>query len=273
MAGPEDPLPVLAAAPRRSAASPSTEYGQPMISSTAVTLVEPPRRRRPRRVLRLIRAICRTLPLFTPRCHLPQTTCKLLHAPPSLSSCSVSHLPSSRSTTASIAAASHVTGTLFGPRRGRVTLSLQENPRCFPSLVVEIPVQTYALLREMSSGMVRIALECEKRAPDKAQSRPSRLLLLDEPLWTVFCNGKKSGYGMRREATEEDLAVMETLRPVSMGVGVLPGRSDVEVPDGEVAYLRSGFEHVISSRDSETLYMVTPDGGNGPELSIFFVRI
>ncbi|KAG1342432.1 protein MIZU-KUSSEI 1 [Cocos nucifera] len=262
------------AAPRPSAASSSSDYEQPMISSTAVTLVKPPRRRRPRRVVRLIRSICRTLPVFTPRCHLPQARCKLLLAPPSLiSSFTLSHRPSGRSTSASLATASHVTGTLFGPRRGRVTLSLQENPGCLPSLVVEIAFQTQALLREMSSGMVRIALECEKRPPEKAQSHPSRVLLLDEPLWTVFCNGKKSGYGMRREATDEDLAVMETLRAVSMGVGVLPGRSDVEGPDGEVAYLRSGFEHVIGSRDSETLYMVTPDGGNGPELTIFFVRV
>ncbi|XP_008787269.1 protein MIZU-KUSSEI 1 [Phoenix dactylifera] len=269
------------AAPRWSAAassSSSSNYDQPITSrpssSAAVTLVEPPRRRRPRRVLRLIRSLCRTLPVFTPRCHLPQAPCKLLPAPSSLSSfSSMSHLPSGPSAAASLAAASLVTGTLFGPRRGRVSLSVQENSRCLPSLVVELALQTHAFLREMNSGTLRIALECEKRPPDMSQSHRSRLLLLDEPLWTVFCNGKKRGYGMRREATDEDLAVMETLRAVSMGAGVLPGRSDVEGPDGEVAYMRSGFEHVIGSRDSEKLYMVTPDGGNGPEITIFFVRI
>ncbi|KAF0897671.1 hypothetical protein E2562_000389 [Oryza meyeriana var. granulata] len=39
----------------------------------------------------------------------------------------------------------------------------------------------------------------------------------------MFCNGRKTGFAVRREATDDDLAVMETLRPVSMGAGVLPG--------------------------------------------------
>lgn len=69
------------------------------------------------------------------------------------------------------------------------------------------------------------------------------------------------------------LQVMELLKAVSMGAGVLPGRSEVEGPDGEVAYIRAYFDHVVASRDSETLYMLSPDGNTGPELSIFFVRV
>jgi len=134
-------------------------------------------------------------------------------------------------------------------------------------LVVELAMQTNVLQKEMSLGMVRIALECEKRS-DKDKTR-----LLDEILWTLYCNGKKSGYGVKRQATEEDLNVMELLKPVSMGAGVLPGNSEIEGPDGELAYMRSHFEHVVGSKDSETLYMLSPDGNNGPELSIFFVRI
>lgn len=134
-------------------------------------------------------------------------------------------------------------------------------------LVVELAMHTNVLQKEMSSGMVRIALECEKR-PEK-----DKTVLLDEGLWTMYCNGKSSGYGIRREASEEDLTVMELLMPVSMGAGVLPGNSEVEGPDGELAYIRAHFERVVGSKDSETLYMLSPDGNHGPELSIFFVRI
>ncbi|KAJ6682525.1 PROTEIN MIZU-KUSSEI 1 [Salix koriyanagi] len=126
-------------------------------------------------------------------------------------------------------------------------------------------IWTSVLQREMSTGMLRIALECEKRS-DKDKTR-----VLDEPLWTTFCNGKKSGYGVKREASEEDLNVMELLKAVSMGAGVLPGTS--EGPDGELAYMRAHFERVVGSKDSETLYMISPEGDTGPELSIFFVRV
>lgn len=119
--------------------------------------------------------------------------------------------------------------------------------------------------------MVRIALECEKRQ-DKDHNKP---LLIEEPLWTMYCNGKKMGYGVRREATEEDLNVMELLKAVSMGAGVLPIKSNVDDVnvDGELAYMRAPFEHVVGSKDSETLYMLSPEGNTGPELTIFFVRI
>ena len=130
-------------------------------------------------------------------------------------------------------------------------------------------MQTNTLQKEMAAGMVRIALECEKR------SEKDKTKLKDELLWTMYCNGKKTGYGVRREATEEDLNVMELLKAVSMGAGVLPGRSDVDGADGELAYMRAHFEHVVGSKDSETLYMLSPERVNnsGPELTVFFVRI
>ncbi|RRT37015.1 hypothetical protein B296_00058297 [Ensete ventricosum] len=55
-----------------------------------------------------------------------------------------------------------------------------------------------------------------------------------------------------------------------MGAGVLPSKTEAE---GEMAYVRAGFEHVIGSRDSETLYMTGPDDGNGPDLTIFFLEL
>ncbi|XP_042447578.1 protein MIZU-KUSSEI 1-like [Zingiber officinale] len=244
---------------------------QPMLHhlspSPQVSLVAPSshyRRRRPARVVRVFRSICRTLPIFTPKCKISvgaatTVACSAVASP-------LSGTDSRRN--------SLVTGTLFGCRKGRVSFSIQENPRCLPSLVVELSLLTHVLLREMSTGMVRIALECEKNSGNaandgKAASLSSRALL-EEPLWTLFCNGKRNGYGVRREPTEDDLGVMETLRVVSMGAGVLPARAEGEE---EVAYLRAGFDHIIASRDAETLYMTSPDDGPGPDLTIFFVRM
>lgn len=82
-------------------------------------------------------------------------------------------------------------------------------------------------------------------------------------------------YGLKREATEDDLYVMEVLKAMSMGAGVLPPpRIEVE-SEGEMSYMRWQFDRVVGSKDSETLYMLSPDGGdyNGPDLSIFFVRV
>jgi uncharacterized protein (TIGR01570 family) len=175
-----------------------------------------------------------------------------------------------------------VTGTLFGRRKGRVALALQETPRCLPSLVVELALQTHALLRELGNPAgARIVLETERRAAGAgegaAAARPPRrpAPLLDESAWTMFCNGRKTGYAVRREATGDDLTVMETLRAVSMGAGVLPLAATAgSSPDDEVAYMRGCFEHFVRSRDSESLYMVAPQGGGtGPELAVFFVRL
>ena len=133
-------------------------------------------------------------------------------------------------------------------------------------------MQTTTFQKELSMGMVRIALETEKQ-PNNNNKTEKNTNILDEPLWTMYCKGDKTGYGVRREASDEDLSVMELLRPVSMGAGVLPGNSESEGPDGEMAYMRAYFERVIGSKDSETFYMLSPEGNNGPELSFFFVRV
>ncbi|CAN0862910.1 Protein MIZU-KUSSEI 1 [Linum grandiflorum] len=64
---------------------------------------------------------------------------------------------------------------------------------------------------------------------------------------------------------------MQTLHVISMGAGVIPEGDGGG--DGEMAYMRAHFERVVGSRDSETYYMMNPDGNSGPELSIFFVRV
>lgn len=158
-----------------------------------------------------------------------------------------------------------MTGTLYGFRKARVNLAIQENSRCLPMLLLELSIPTGKLLQEMGSGLVRIALECEKNSSERTK-------IIDEPIWTMYCNGRKTGYGVKREPNEEDLNVMQLLHAVSMGAGVLPSET-ADLPDGEMTYMRAHFERVVGSRDSETYYMMNMEGNNGPELSIFFVRI
>lgn len=147
--------------------------------------------------------------------------------------------------------------------------------------MVELALPTHALLRELGAHAgARIVLEVEKRAEQGTADGNEAIAttdhdgwVLEELMWTMFCNGKRVGYAVRRDPTEEDIAVLETLWAVSMGGGVLPGRSDMDGPDGEMAYMRGSFEHTVGSRDSESLYMVGPPGGDCPELAIFFVRL
>ncbi|KAG7539883.1 Protein MIZU-KUSSEI 1-like plant [Arabidopsis thaliana x Arabidopsis arenosa] len=225
-------------------------------------LLQPPSSKKKKNrtnVFRVLRTVFRSFPIFT----APSVACKIPVIHPGLG------LPDPHHNT------SRITGTLFGYRKGRVSLSIQENPKCLPSLVVELAMQTTTLQKELSTGMVRIALETEKqpRADNNNSKTEKKTDILEEPLWTMYCKGEKTGYGVKREATEEDLNVMELLRPVSMGAGVLPGNSESEGPDGEMAYMRAYFERVIGSKDSETFYMLSPEGNNGPELSFFFVRV
>ncbi|GMP86788.1 hypothetical protein CsSME_00039434 [Camellia sinensis var. sinensis] len=165
-----------------------------------------------------------------------------------------------------------VTGTLFGHRRGHVTFSIQFDPRSEPVLLIELAVSTSTLVKEMSSGLVRIALECEKSTA--ARGRPAKLF--GEPTWTMYCNGRKCGYALTRACTESDWHVLSTVKSVSVGAGVIPVVDDGgkgSGSDGELMYMRARFERVVGSRDSEAFYMMNPDGNGGPELSIFLLRI
>ncbi|KAJ1413471.1 Protein MIZU-KUSSEI 1-like, plant [Sesbania bispinosa] len=160
-----------------------------------------------------------------------------------------------------------ITGTLFGYRKARVNLAFQDNPMCQPFLLLELAILTGKLLQEMGTGLNRIALECEKHSSNE------KTKIIEEPIWTLFCNGKKTGYGVKREPTDDDLSVMQLLHVVSVAVGVLPNEMS-DPHDGELSYMRAHFERVVGSKDSETYYMMMPDGNNnGPELTVFFVRV
>ncbi|CAH8392837.1 unnamed protein product [Eruca vesicaria subsp. sativa] len=163
-----------------------------------------------------------------------------------------------------------VTGTLYGHRRGHVTFSFQDGPRTDPAFLLDLPMSTETLGKEMSSGLVRIALECEKR-------HRSGKKLFHEPKWTMFCNGRKYGSAVSRsgECNELDRRVLNTVSSVTVGAGVIPTVSDVAGGGkelGELMYMRCTFERVVGNRDSEAFYMMNPDENEGPELSIFLLR-
>ncbi|CAD6229420.1 unnamed protein product [Miscanthus lutarioriparius] len=278
---PSPPMPPLIgpATPRTPGSVPSPL--PPASPRPAITLTAPPssnkRRRRGAgaarssslRAIRAVRALFRSLPILAPACRFPGVIPR--HGGGG---------PRGHDGHHHIGAASRTTGTLFGHRRARVTLAVQETPGSVPVLLLELAMQTGRFMQEMGAEHLRVALECEKKPPG-AGAGIGRARLLDEPLWTAYVNGRKIGYAVRREPTEGDLTVLQLLRTVSAGAGVLPadvvGGGGAGAPEGQeagdLAYMRAHFDRVVGSRDSESLYMLNPDGNNGPELSIFFIRI
>ncbi|OEL12954.1 Protein MIZU-KUSSEI 1 [Dichanthelium oligosanthes] len=260
-----------------SEAPPLLPPASPRTPRPAITLTAPPSNKRRRRggaarsslrAIRAVRALFRSLPILAPACRFPGVVPR--HggggggAP--------------RGHDGHISGASRTTGTLFGHRRARVTLAVQETPGSVPILLLELAMQTGRFMQEMGAEHLRVALECEKRPPG-AGAGIGRTRLLDESLWTAYVNGRKIGYAVRREPTDDDLTVMQLLRTVSAGAGVLPadvvgaGAAAEGQEAGDLAYMRAHFDRVVGSRDSESFYMLNPDGNNGPELSIFFIRI
>uniref|UniRef100_A0A5B7AXC5 Protein MIZU-KUSSEI 1 n=1 Tax=Davidia involucrata TaxID=16924 RepID=A0A5B7AXC5_DAVIN len=234
--GAPKPPPPPASLPETHSSSAVTPPTRPQVS-----LQQPSRKKGPSKstkIFRRFRAVFRSFPIITPACKIPVS----LHD-------------------GHIHGGTRMTGMLFGYRKSRVSLAIQENPRCLPMLVLELAIPTGKLLQDMGMGLVRIALECEKHTAERERTK-----LIDEPIWAMYSNGRKTGYGVKREATDDDLSVMQMLHGVSMGAGVLPG-------EGELTYTRAHFERVVGSKDSETYYMMNPDGNSGPQLSIFFVRI
>ncbi|KAL2326328.1 hypothetical protein Fmac_025386 [Flemingia macrophylla] len=201
-----------------------------------------------RKLFRKFRTVFRSFPIIAP-------------------SCKMSMINGIRGNDMHIHGGTRITGTLFGHRKSRINLAFQENPNCQPFLLLELAISTGRLLQELGTGLNRIALECEKHPNNE------KIKVVDEPIWTLFCNGKKMGFGVKREATDDDLNVMQLLHVVSVAVGVLP-QEMADPNDGELSYMRAHFERVVGSKDSETYYMMMPDGNNnGPDLSVFFVRV
>ncbi|KAL0916277.1 hypothetical protein M5K25_013773 [Dendrobium thyrsiflorum] len=246
MTKPPPPPPSLPPRPDGSSTSPTV--------ASPTILQQPSHRKRggskSPKVFRVFRSVFRTFPIISPACGF--------HSPIPRSAPNTHH-------DGHIHGATRTTGTLFGYRKARISIAIQENSRSIPILVLELAVQTARFMQDMGTGLLRVALECEKKPGE-------RVRLLDEKIWSAFINGRRIGYAQRREPNQFDLHVLQLLNAVSMGAGVLPPHL-ADANDGELAYMRAHFDRVVGSKDSETFYMLNPETNSGPELSIFFVRI
>lgn len=165
-----------------------------------------------------------------------------------------------------------VVGTLFGYRRGHVHFAFQKEPTSQPAFLIELATPISNLVREMASGLVRIALECDKEKKEEGNNKKG-LRLLEEPVWRTYCNGKKCGFATRRECGPKECEILKSLEKISMGAGVLPAEAGSDGGDGEIMYMRAKFERIVGSRDSEAFYMMNPDSNGAPELSIYLLRV
>ncbi|KAJ4789487.1 hypothetical protein LUZ62_021569 [Rhynchospora pubera] len=233
---------------------PATAPGTPS-PFDAITLLQPSNKKnpsRPTRIFRSVRSAFRSFPIL-----------------PHPSSCRMPHLP-----LPGFASSRHsVTGTIFGHRRSHLSISFQEQPRSRPFLLLSLSSPTSRFLHDLRNfPLLRLSLECEKTPNQQHENDSTACRLLEEPLWSASINGKGIGPAVRREPTDADVRVMQLLHATSAGAGVLP--ADMADPvEGELTYMRSHFDRVVGSRDSETFYMTNPEGNGGPELTIFFVRI
>ncbi|KAI3440541.1 uncharacterized protein J3R85_003292 [Psidium guajava] len=186
---------------------------------------------------------------------------------------------------------SRVVGTIFGRRRGHVLFSLQKDATSQPAFLVELATPISGLVREMASGLVRIALECDKPAQNNSSnggsnnSTSNSKRLLEEPVWRTLCNGKQCGFAARRDCGPKERKVLKAVEPISMGAGVLPLDGDEEGGggghesggpsggEGEMMYMRAKFERIVGSRDCEAFYMMNPDCNGAPELSVYLLRV
>ncbi|XP_060184837.1 protein MIZU-KUSSEI 1-like [Lycium barbarum] len=170
------------------------------------------------------------------------------------------HRPSFSSNT------TNITGTIFGYRKGKVNFCIQTNPNSStPLLLLELAVSTSTLAREMRGGLLRIALESSNEGGGSESSS-----LLSMPVWTMYCNGKKVGFAVKKKPTKSDLQVLKQMESVVVGAGTVHGKEINR--DDDTMYLRGKFERVHGSYDSESFHLIDPEGSMGQQLSIFFLR-
>ncbi|KAK7399593.1 hypothetical protein VNO78_10778 [Psophocarpus tetragonolobus] len=167
-----------------------------------------------------------------------------------------------------------ITGTIFGYRRGKVRFCIQENASCTnPILLLELAVPTSILAKEMREGTLRMALESGDNNRDEKT-------LLSTPLWTMYCNGRKVGYAVKRRPSNSDFEALKLMRSVVAGTGVMNcSCRDLDLVNKEdeheqLMYLRGSFKRVRGSDNSESFHLIDPDpeGDIHQELSVFFFR-
>ncbi|XP_027364470.1 protein MIZU-KUSSEI 1-like [Abrus precatorius] len=156
-----------------------------------------------------------------------------------------------------------ITGTIFGYRRANVSFCIQSNANSTnPILLLELAVPTTILAKEMREGTLRIALESNSGCGNT---------LLSTPLWTMYCNGKRVGYALKRRPSNTDFEALRLMRSVVVGTGVM-NLKDFVNKDDQLMYLRAHFKRVRASSNCESFHLINPDGDIDQELSIFFIR-
>ncbi|XP_068641132.1 protein MIZU-KUSSEI 1-like [Aristolochia californica] len=160
------------------------------------------------------------------------------------------------------------TGTIFGFRHGKVSLCIQPNSRTAPIILLGLAVPTSLLAKEMQSGLLRIALDC---TAGNGNRRNLSVPLMSMPVWTVYCNGRKAGFAVKRRPTQGDMKVLRLMQSVVVGAGRI-SRELLSYEDDELIYLRANFERVSGFSYSESFHLIDPEGATGQELSIFFLR-
>ncbi|XP_017441194.2 protein MIZU-KUSSEI 1-like [Vigna angularis] len=126
--------------------------------------------------------------------------------------------------------------------RHHVHFAFQKDPSSQPAFLNKLATPIIGLVREMASGLVRIALECDK---DKESEKKS-LRLLQESVWRTYCNGKKCGFATIRECGAKDWEILKAVEPISMGAGVLPVSNNSDGGDGEVMYMRNNKTYQLT---------------------------
>ncbi|KAL5992589.1 hypothetical protein ACLOJK_013508 [Asimina triloba] len=169
-----------------------------------------------------------------------------------------------------------ITATFFGYRHGKLSFCIQPNSKtASPLLLLTLSVPTALLAKEMRSDLLRIALECrlDQRKGTGGEQLP-RLSLLSMPLWTVFCNGRKAGFAVRRQPSQADMDVLRAMQSIRVGAGIMRSSTEaVSCSSNELMYLRANFRRVSGLRsDSESFHLINPEGNAGQQLSIFFFR-
>eukprot|EP00257_Ricinus_communis_P023486 XP_015583481.1 protein MIZU-KUSSEI 1 [Ricinus communis] len=107
------------------------------------------------------------------------------------------------------------TGTIFGFRRGKVSLCIQTDSKSTnPILLLEFALPTAVLAREMQGGILRIALECSAGSG----SDNSSTSLFSMPVWTMYCNGRKAGYAVKRRPSKVDMEALKLMNSVVVDI-------------------------------------------------------
>ncbi|KAH7277382.1 hypothetical protein KP509_39G048300 [Ceratopteris richardii] len=158
---------------------------------------------------------------------------------------------------------STVTGTIFGQRKGRVNFCIQDDPASPPLLLLEFAMPTHLLIKEMESGLLRITLECDKKnsiANDPAYledsiSSSASISLFSEPVWSMYCNGRKVGFAMKKTVkSDSDPAIanfMSLMQSVTTGAGVIPYRTTSTNKKNDLAGIGTGIPETANTKKED----------------------